>query len=111
MKTTGEIFTENLNYYFDLVEHPQWHFAEYVGVVQPTVQDWLKGNKYPRMNKMDAICDYLHVNPSDLFSQGKNTAVIKYSPLISSYESLDESDQKLVMDFIKLLAKRKKDKT
>lgn len=64
-----EIFKINLNYFFNLKGSTQKDLAEFMGVTPATVNEWLKGRKLPRMDKLDMICLYFNVKRSDLMEQ------------------------------------------
>ena len=40
--------------------------ADYVGVSANTVTSWCAGQKVPRMDKLDMICNFFHVERSEL---------------------------------------------
>ena len=40
-----------------------------LGVAQPTVSTWMTGKKVPRMEKVDALCEYLHCRRADLLEE------------------------------------------
>lgn len=44
----------------------QSDLANYLGVSQATVSFWCKGQKVPRMDKLDRICSFLGCTRSDL---------------------------------------------
>ena len=61
-----EVFAKNLRMYMDRNGKSQREIAEIVGVSAPTVHDWLKANKYPRIDKIDILADYFGILKSDL---------------------------------------------
>ena len=61
-----ETFKKNLRNALYARVMTQKDFAKAVGVSAPTVNEWLKGKKIPRMDKIDAICSVLMVSRSDL---------------------------------------------
>ena len=44
----------------------QLELAEFVGVSDASVNNWVNGIKLPRMDKVDKICKFLNVKRSDL---------------------------------------------
>lgn len=62
----NEIICKNLNYYMKLNDTTQTKLADYIGVSVATVSNWCKGIKTPRMNKVDKICEFFHIQRSDL---------------------------------------------
>lgn len=49
----------------------QEEVAEHMGVSQSAVSTWVRGEKLPRMDKIDALADYFGVKRSDLMDESK----------------------------------------
>lgn len=64
-----EVFAKNLKYYMDCKRINQKELADIVGVSAPTVNDWLKSKKYPRIDKIEIIADYFRILKSDLIEE------------------------------------------
>ena len=47
----------------------QKELADVVGVSAPTVNDWIKAKKYPRIDKIDIMADYFRILKSDLIEE------------------------------------------
>ena len=61
-----EVFAKNLRMYMDRKGKSQKELAEIVGVSAPTMHDWLKAKKYPRIDKIEILADYFGILKSDL---------------------------------------------
>ncbi len=61
-----EVFAKNLRYYMESRGKSQKELADMVGVSAPTVHDWLKAKKYPRIDKIEILADYFGILKSDL---------------------------------------------
>lgn len=61
-----DIFTTNLARLFRETGKMKKDLADYVGVSQNTVTSWVRGVKTPRMDKIDMISRFFHVDRSDL---------------------------------------------
>ena len=61
-----EVFAENLKRYMDAFDITQKELAEIVGVSAPTVNDWVKAKKYPRIDKIEIMAEYFGILKSDL---------------------------------------------
>ena len=89
-----EIFKVNLNRIFNLKGSTQKDLAEFMGVTPATVNEWLKGRKLPRMDKLDMICLYFNVKRSDLMEQKLEATSSEFTKaevvIIKKYRSLDE---------------------
>lgn len=56
-----EIFRINLKRLLNMKGATQKELADYMHVSPVTVNDWLKGRKMPRMNKLDMLCAFFGV--------------------------------------------------
>ena len=63
------IFAENLNYYMKANEKSRREVSEALGVSYYTFTDWVKGKKYPRMDKVEMLADYFGILKSDLIEK------------------------------------------
>ena len=61
-----KIFTDNFDKYMKLSGKNQKEIAAAVGVSAPTVNDWLKGKKMPKMTNVQKLADCFGVKLSDL---------------------------------------------
>ena len=64
-----EVFAKNLRYYLERSGKSQKELAEIVGVSAPTINDWIKGKKYPRIDKIEILADYFGILKSDLIEE------------------------------------------
>lgn len=64
-----KIFAENLKHYMEKSDKSQREIAEIVGVSAPTVNEWLRRKKYPRMNRIQTLADYFGIMKSDLIEE------------------------------------------
>lgn len=62
------IFVKNLKQIMSARSISQADIVVALGVSSSTVSDWVKGKKYPRVDVLQALADYLGVLPSDLQS-------------------------------------------
>ena len=60
------IFGKNLTYYVEKSGRTQKELAEIVGVAPSTFNDWMKGKKYPRIDKIEILANYFGILKSDL---------------------------------------------
>lgn len=61
-----EIFAKNLSYYVTQSGRDQKEIAEVVGVAPSTFNEWVKGKKYPRIDKIEILANYFRILKSDL---------------------------------------------
>lgn len=67
-----EVFAKNLRYYMNKADKSQKELAEIVGVSAPTMHDWIKAKKYPRIDKIEILADYFGILKSDLIEEKSN---------------------------------------
>lgn len=65
----NKIFSKNLQFYLEINEKTQAELAKHVGVSTAAVNQWCKGIKIPRMDKVDKICNFLFIKRSDLIEE------------------------------------------
>lgn len=99
------IFARNLQWYMDQNGKSRRDVCDALGFNYYTVTDWLKGKKYPRMDKVELLAAYFGILKSDLI-EDKSTEE-QEKPAID--DGLTESQRKLI-DFAKGLTEGQADK-
>ena len=113
-----EIFAENLNRYIKAKGVSQKEFADAIGVSAPTVNDWIKGKKYPRIDKIEIMANYFGILKSDLIEdkrmrkQPEKMAILAASimrdpellNMIQKYQKLSEKNKIAVLQMIENLS-------
>ncbi len=66
-----EIFAKNLLFYVNKCGRDQRELAEIVGVAPSTFNEWVKGKKYPRIDKIEILANYFGILKSDLIEEHK----------------------------------------
>lgn len=64
--TFNNLFAQNLKFYLKQANMTQADLAEYMNVSTASISNWCTGNKIPRMDKVDKLCELFHINRSDL---------------------------------------------
>ena len=72
-KEINEIISNNIVKYLDKKGKTQVDLADYMNVSQPTVSNWCKGLKLPRMDKIDKICEFLNISRNELMNEENPT--------------------------------------
>lgn len=62
-------FAQNLLYYMERSGITQKELAEIVEVAPSTFNAWIKGVKYPRINRIEMLADYFGILKSDLIEE------------------------------------------
>ena len=87
------ILSKNLRYYIEKSGKDRRELAETWGFPYSTVTDWVNGNKYPRIDRIEIMADYFGILKSDL---------------IEEKEKPTEQDDGLSQDMIELIEAIKK---
>ena len=59
-------FAQNLKFYLKQANMTQADLAEYMNVSTASISNWCTGNKIPRMDKVDKLCELFDINRTDL---------------------------------------------
>ena len=98
------VFADNLKSYLNAKGLTQLDLANYMGCSSSTVSDWCNGRKYPRVDKMQRMADWLGVRMSDLTSEHDNADIAFYN----RYKQLTEEEKEDMRDFLDLVDARRK---
>ena len=123
--TMKKTFTTNLNRLLQERGITQAELAAYMEVSNTTVNNWVKGYKVPRMDKVDKLCSFFKIKRSELLEQSPApfAAQVQNSPppsaqtctpeeadLIQKYKQLDEAERELVDTMIDKLHEQRSGK-
>lgn len=64
-----EIMAKNIQYYMDKYEKTRQDMCDALGVKYTTFTDWVKGNSYPRIDKIELMANYFGIEKSDLVEE------------------------------------------
>lgn len=99
-----ENFRKNLNRLLSETDKKQVDIAKYVGVSTATVNEWCKGRKAPRIDKMHKIAEFFGIDANELLSVHVPDYSPDYLTLIELYSRLDEKGKQAVMSLARTLA-------
>lgn len=114
-----EIMAKNIQYYMDKYGKTRQDMCEILGVKYTTFTDWVKGNSYPRIDKIELMANYFGISKSDLVENKNDTfrsdeynRVIDYytkSPkhreLFENIPDIAEDDLDLIIEMVRKLKK------
>ena len=92
-----EVLSRNLQYHMERSGKSQKELAEIVGVTATTFHEWVRGKKYPRIDKIQKLADYFGILKSDLIEDKQ----AEEKP--ANDDGLSES-QRVLIDFAKTLS-------
>lgn len=108
-----ETFAKNLSYYLMELGKTQKEVAEAIGVTPTSLNEWMKGKKYPRIDKIEMLAKYFGILKSDLIEdKGENknlpqseTLTEGENMLLELFRQVPENKQKMVLDMIRIALK------
>lgn len=69
-----EIMSKNIQYYMSLHNKTRQEMCIALGVKYTTFTDWVKGNVYPRIDKIELMANYFGIEKSDLVEERHSPA-------------------------------------
>lgn len=110
-----EIMARNLKFYIARSGKSQKDLAEMVGVASSTFNDWVKGKKYPRIDKIEILANYFRIQKSDLIEDKSKEAnspdmisVTKEERLLLElFNQVPDESQEMVLEMIRIALKKK----
>ena len=64
-----EIMARNIRFYMDKYQKSRNDMCEALGVKYTTFTDWVKGNSYPRIDKIELMANYFGITKADLVEE------------------------------------------
>lgn len=104
-----EVFSRNLSYYISMSGRDQKEVAKVVGVAPSTFNEWVKGKKYPRIDKIEMLANYFGILKSDLIEETKEKKDISKTitvtegeqMLLDLFRMIPENKQQMVLQMIR----------
>lgn len=105
-----EIMSRNIQYYMDLNNKTRQEMCDALGVKYSTFSDWVNGNTYPRIDKIEMMANYFGIKKADLVEDWtpamakENTEAyiaINEETRKIAQEIFDDKDMKLLFDLKK----------
>ena len=69
-----KIMAENITYYMNKHQKSRNDMCEALGVKYTTFTDWVKGNSYPRIDKIELMANYFGISKADLVEKRNSTS-------------------------------------
>ena len=103
------VFAKNLTYYVNRSGKMQNEICETIGVATSTFNDWIKGYKYPRIDKIELLANYFGILKSDLIedkdkndiSSGEGQLTEGEKQMLELFKLVPEDQQPLVLEMIR----------
>ena len=105
-----ETFSKNLRYYMEITGKTRNTICDDLGFKYTTFTDWVNGNKYPRIDKIEILANYFGIKKSDLIEE-KPVAETnnEHDPLVTKaiqlLNNLSPDLKKIALDQLNALSK------
>jgi len=76
MKSTQQIFSENLRNLLEQKNKTQRDLAKFIPTTEATVSRWVNGTVMPRYKMIDRTCQFLMCSPEDLMLDKDKTVTL-----------------------------------
>lgn len=103
MAWSKEVLAKNLKYYMESRGKTQKELSEIVGVSAPTVNEWLKAKKYPRIDKIEVMANYFGILKSDLIEDKTENPTALDDGIPAYTKELIEEIKQLPEDKVRML--------
>ena len=83
-----QIMAKNIQYYMNQRGKTRQEMCDALGVKYTTFTDWVKGNAYPRIDKIELMANYFGISKADLVEE--LTAEPNTPKIMTFYEQLND---------------------
>jgi len=110
MREDVKVFSNNLKAYMKIRNMAQAELAEKLGCTQSTVSTWIVGIAFPRIDKLDKMCEIFHCKRSDLMEREHTEKTIleqeQSKRLLDYFSRLNPDGVKKVIEYMEDLNER-----
>lgn len=114
-----KVFVRKLAYYMQLNDKDQIDLMHDLGLKSATVSSWCTGKKLPRMDKIQLLADYFHIEKSDLLedkvaAQSEIILTAEEKELVKSWRLSSAQTRRIVayaLGFIDIIEKMENEGT
>ena len=109
-----EVFSKNLRFYLETTDKTQKDVALAIGVTPASINEWIKGKKYPRIDKVEMLANYFGILKSDLIEdKGMNKTLPQVQQLtegetllLELFRQIPEDAQKMYLEVLRASLKK-----
>jgi transcriptional regulator with XRE-family HTH domain len=83
-----QIMAKNIQHYMDIHGKTRQDMCNALGVKYTTFTDWVKGNAYPRIDKIELMANYFGISKADLVEE--HTSSPSTPKIMTYYEQLND---------------------
>ena len=104
-----EVFSKNLRFYLETTDKTQKDVALAIGVTPASLNEWIKGKKYPRIDKIELLARYFGILKSDLIEDkglGKTLPQVQTltegeTMLLELFRQIPDDAQKMYLEVLR----------
>jgi transcriptional regulator with XRE-family HTH domain len=94
-----KIMGRNIQYYMDKAGIDRSELAKALGVPYSSLTDWINGNTYPRIDKIEKMAKYFHITKADLVEEHSGgTYYTNAETARAAQEIFDNEDMRILFD-------------
>lgn len=105
------IFGKNLTYYLNRSGKTQKELAAIIGVPATTFNDWCRGRRMPKMDKVEMLSNFFGCRKSDLIEEQTDTVGADLSPakrqLLDLAKGCSEEDAERLLQMMQLFLNKR----
>jgi transcriptional regulator with XRE-family HTH domain len=84
-----KVFSNNLQYYMQILNKDRSKICKDLNIKYTTLTDWVNGNVYPRIDKIELLANYFGIQKADLIeTREKNIDKTKKDPIYREFVKL-----------------------
>lgn len=99
-----EIMARNIQRLMDATGKTRMQVCNDLGIKYTTFTDWIKGNTYPRIDKIEMLANYFGVTKSALVEESQETPVTPEEQ-IEAFVGILESFREMVVEYLNVVKK------
>lgn len=99
-----KIMASNIKYYMEKNNLTRQDLCNALGVKYTTLTEWIKGNSYPRIDKIELMANYFGISKSDLVEYRHSVVLDAFSGQIGENSLLNSKDEYYLNDKTKEIA-------
>lgn len=106
MSNNKEIMSRNIKFYLNKKGLNAKDFAKQISIPYTTVLDWVNGNSYPRIDKIEKMAHYFNIDKSQLVEasdhSSANSDLDKMLDIAESYDGkpMTDNDREAIRIFL-----------
>lgn len=99
-----KIMAHNIQRLMDATGKTRTQVCDDLGIKYTTLTDWVKGNTYPRIDKIEMLANYFGVTKSALVEESQETPVTP-DEQIEAFVGLLKSFREMVVEYLNIVKK------